>query len=91
MRSLDDPSFLTPGERLSEVAGILAAGVLRLHARAALPGDNSGPEKSLDSSPAGLEVSGETVLSVYAVALFSDRAGGGAAIGVERETPYPGL
>ena len=65
MRPIDDPSFLTPDERLSEVAGILAAGVLRLHARAALPGDNPGLEKSPDSGPAGLEVSGETVLSVH--------------------------
>ena len=34
MRPFDDPSSLTPDERLSEVARILAAGVLRLHARA---------------------------------------------------------
>jgi hypothetical protein len=40
MRPIDDPSFLTPDERLSEVASILAAGVLRLHARAAIPGDD---------------------------------------------------
>ncbi|MCX7428723.1 MAG: hypothetical protein NTW96_24235 [Planctomycetia bacterium] len=64
MRPIDDPSFLTPDERLSEVAGILAAGVLRLRARAAFPGDNLGPQESLDSGPAGLEVSEETVLSV---------------------------
>ena len=36
MRPIDDPSFLTPEERLSEVATIMAVGVLRLHARAAL-------------------------------------------------------
>ena len=64
MRPIDDPSFLTPDERLSEVAGILAAGVLRLHARAALCGDDPGLEKSPDSGPAGLEVSEKTVLSV---------------------------
>jgi hypothetical protein len=33
MRSACDPSFLTPDERLSEVAAILAAGILRLHGR----------------------------------------------------------
>ena len=65
MRPIDDPSFLTPDERLSEVASILAAGVLRLRARAALSDDNPGPRKSPDSGPAGLEVSGETVLSVH--------------------------
>jgi hypothetical protein len=65
MRPIDDPSFLTPDERLSEVASILAAGVLRLHAGAALSGDHLGPEKSPNSAPAGLEVSEETVLSVH--------------------------
>ena len=65
MRPIDDPSFLTPDERLSKVACILAAGVLRLHARAALPGDDPALEKSRDSGPAGLEVSEKTVLSVH--------------------------
>ncbi|MCX7429091.1 MAG: hypothetical protein NTW96_26135 [Planctomycetia bacterium] len=64
MRSIDDPSFLTPDERLSEVASILAAGVLRLHARSAFPADNRGPGESPNSAPSGLEVSEETVLSV---------------------------
>ena len=63
MRPIDDPSFLTLNERLSEVAAILAGGVLRLHAGAALSGDHSAPEKSPDSGPAGREVSEETVLS----------------------------
>jgi hypothetical protein len=65
MRPIDDPSSLTPDERLSEVATILAGGVLRLHARAALSGGNLGRENSLNSGPAGLEVSEETVLSVH--------------------------
>ena len=30
MRPIDDSSFLTPDERLSELASILAAGILRL-------------------------------------------------------------
>lgn len=65
MRPINDPSFVTPDERLSEVASILAAGVLRLHARPAIPGDDLGRGISPDSGPAGLEGSKETVLSVY--------------------------
>ena len=65
MRPIDDSSSsLTPDERFSEVAGILAAGVLRLHARAALSGDDPGQEISPDFASAGLEVSEGTVLSV---------------------------
>ena len=58
MRPFDDPSFLTPHERLSEVASIMAAGVLRLDAREVLSGDDLGREIPPDSGPAGLEVSG---------------------------------
>ena len=65
MRPIDDPSFLTPDERLSEVASILAAGVLRLRASAALPGDDPNPEIPPDSWPTCLEVPAETVLSVH--------------------------
>ncbi len=43
MRPIDDSSFLTPDERLSEVAGILAAGILRLRARAAPPRRSTRP------------------------------------------------
>ncbi len=60
----DDPSLLTPDERRSELARIFAAGVLRLHARAALDGDIPFPEISPDSAAERLEVPGETVLSV---------------------------
>ena len=63
MRSIDDPFSMTPDERFSEIATILAGGVLRLHARAAISADKL--EKSPDSAAAGLEVSGETVLSVH--------------------------
>ena len=67
MRPFEDSS-LTPDERRSEVASILAAGVLRLSARAALPGD--APELPISENPAEsdsscLEVSHETVLSVH--------------------------
>ena len=68
MRLIDDPSSLTPDERLTEVASILAAGILRLHTRAALPEDvaeHSAPENPADSGSPGLEVPGETVLSVH--------------------------
>ncbi|MBU4270540.1 MAG: hypothetical protein KKE86_15785 [Planctomycetes bacterium] len=51
MRTFDDPSFLTPDERLSEVAAILAGGVLRLYARSALSCDNPGPAHNEGDSP----------------------------------------
>ncbi len=65
MRSFSDPASMTPDERLSEVANFFAAGVLRLHGRAALSCDNPEPEKSQNSATPGLELSGETVLSVH--------------------------
>jgi hypothetical protein len=65
MRSFDDPSSMTPDERFSEIAAILADGVLRLHTRAALSAESSSPEKSQNSASEGLEVSDETVLSVH--------------------------
>ena len=65
MRPIDDPSFSTPDERRSEVASILAAGVLRLRARAALPGADPAPEKPPESAITCLEVLDETVLSVH--------------------------
>lgn len=40
MRPIDDPTPLTPDQRREEVASILAAGVLRLHARAALSSES---------------------------------------------------
>ncbi len=67
MRPIDD-SFMTPDERRSEVAGILAAGVLRLSAMARLATDatnrltSANPQKS---APSCLEVPDETVLSVH--------------------------
>jgi hypothetical protein len=45
-------------ETLLEIARILAAGLLRLHARAALVA----PETPQESSPSGLEVPGKKVL-----------------------------
>ena len=53
MRPIDDPFSLTPDERLTEVASIFAAGILCLHARAALSCGNPAAEKSLDSGGIG--------------------------------------
>ena len=68
MRPTDDLPSLTPDERFGEVARILGAGVLRLHASAALSADkaeDSPSENSPNSASPGLEVSEETVLSVH--------------------------
>lgn len=63
MSDCADATRLSPDERLREAAAILAAGVLRLRQRVALPVENRGknPEKQ---PPDGLEVSAETRLSV---------------------------
>lgn len=67
MRPIDDPSSLTPDQRRAAVANILAAGILRLHTRAALSeaSELSGPENPEDSATPSLEVSAQTVLSVH--------------------------
>jgi hypothetical protein len=64
MPTCADTTRLTPDERLHEVASILAIGVLRLRQRAALRTDDA-PKKPVELPDAGLEVSGETVLSVH--------------------------
>ena len=46
MRAFDDPSDLSPDQRLRQLAGILAAGLLRLHGR---------PADSADCSPLKLK------------------------------------
>jgi hypothetical protein len=66
MTSFDDPTSLTRGERLSAIAGILAAGILRLQSRAALLTSAGESEHLPDSGPACLDVSAKTVLSVHA-------------------------
>lgn len=67
MRPIDD-SLLTPDERRSEVAAILATGVLRLCART-LPATDAlkhfAPKNPPESASSCLEVSDETVLSVH--------------------------
>jgi len=66
MRSIADPTSLTPDERRAELANLLALGLLRLRSRLALPpaGMSSAgfaaPEKD---SVSGLEVSFPSGLS----------------------------
>ena len=68
MRPIDNSPVLTPDERRDELAGIFAAGILRLHARSALTNESqqiSTPAVPEDSGLLRLEVSPETVLSVH--------------------------
>ena len=68
MRPHDDPAAMTVDERLREVAAILAAGILRLRSRAALPADpgqRPGEKNLPEFDQDCLEVSAETVLSVH--------------------------
>ena len=66
MRPFAPPSELTADQRRRELAGILAAGVLRLRKRRLLAGEPAQMprETSPESAAERLEVSGETVLSV---------------------------
>jgi hypothetical protein len=66
MCSLYAPSELSSEQRRREVAGILAAGVLRLRKLRLLADEpaESPPQTSAKSPTGRLEVSGETVLSV---------------------------
>jgi hypothetical protein len=60
--------MLSNDQQLREVARILAAGVWRLRAPAALPPavtQQRGPQILPESGPNGLEVPPETVLSVH--------------------------
>ena len=57
-----DPAHMTPEQRVEEIASILAAGVLRLHRRAAVPSFNSPSEFTADSAPDRLDDSPETRL-----------------------------
>jgi len=58
MRPFDDPAHLSPDARLSELASIFAAAILRLRARFALA-----TEPAPNAGSACLEVPSETVLS----------------------------
>jgi hypothetical protein len=63
----DDPSLLSAEQRSQEIARLLANVVRRLFARpsAVDPAPLTAPEKSPQSSETGLEVLGETRLSVH--------------------------
>lgn len=64
----DDLAHSEPSARLRELASVLAAGILRLRSRAALPGVRDQvveTKKSQEFSQDCLEVLAETVLSVH--------------------------
>ena len=68
MRPFDDSYIMTPDERRAAIAKILAAGILRLHTRAALtPASASSLDAENTENPGSprLEVPDETVLSVH--------------------------
>ena len=68
MRPFDDSYSMTPDERRAAIAKILAAGILRLHTRAALPSASasfSDAENNENLGSPRLEVPDETVLSVH--------------------------
>jgi hypothetical protein len=60
----DETDPLTPDERRQAVARILAAGVLRLRARAALPLEVPGPRILPENTANPLDVSADPRLSV---------------------------
>jgi hypothetical protein len=64
MRLDDNAAPVSPAERRLAIAEILAAGILRLRQRAALPSEAS-PRELPDSGQDCLEVPAETVLSVH--------------------------
>ena len=68
MRPFDDSRSMTPDERRAAIAKILAAGILRLHTRAALTpasAPSSDAENTENPGSPRLEVPDETVLSVH--------------------------
>jgi hypothetical protein len=68
MRPFDDSFSMTPDERRAAIAKILAAGILRLHTRAALPYARASSSEAKNNENPGsprFEVPDETVLSVH--------------------------
>ncbi|MCC6357043.1 MAG: hypothetical protein IT577_24420 [Verrucomicrobiae bacterium] len=57
-----DPACMSPDDRLAEVAGILAEGVLRLRRRAAAAGESPATVEPSESSRNCLEPAAETRL-----------------------------
>jgi hypothetical protein len=62
-RVIENP--LTPDQRLTEIARIVAGAVLRLRDRAALPAPAGQQKIPLNSAPNCLEVRGQPRLSVH--------------------------
>lgn len=86
MHRIDDPSSLTPQERLSEIAGVLANGILRLHARPALSSSAPGLDGTSSSNSAGLERSEEANLGGHTdgQSLTSQKNGKCSSLDVEQ-------
>jgi hypothetical protein len=64
MRPFDHPASLTPEQRFSELAGILAAGLLRLApTSSSLP--TSATQKLQESAANCLDVSGDSSVTVH--------------------------
>jgi hypothetical protein len=65
---IEDIDILTDDDRLREIAKLLAAGILRLRCRAALPSQPAStldPKNLPENSLNDLEFSGDTRLSVH--------------------------
>jgi len=68
MRPFHDPLFLTPEQRIQQIASLLARGLQRHRSCSQVspsPEENSSPKNPLESGPGDLELSPETVLSVH--------------------------
>ena len=69
MRNYLDPALLTPDDRRRQIATILAAGLLRLHARAMISARSTGvsdsPQVVPKSGHTDLEVSSKMRLNVH--------------------------
>ena len=60
-----DPAHMTPEQRRTEVAAILAAGFIRLRRRTALPVPDATTIHPVESAKKALEVGGELRLHVH--------------------------
>jgi hypothetical protein len=70
----DDPALLSPEDRCHEIARLLAAGVRRLlpYPTSPAPGPDSAPAESQESCQNGLEVGGDSRLTVHTGYLPAD-------------------
>jgi hypothetical protein len=65
MRDNREVASMTPDRRRDAIVRILAAGVLRLHTRAALTVTTTSPENPVKSAPNCLELGGDSRLTVH--------------------------